>query len=37
MPAGMLALLIVAWQVYVTLAHVPHYILPSPVRIAEAM
>jgi NitT/TauT family transport system permease protein len=36
-PAGMLALLIVAWQVYVTLAHVPHYILPSPVRIAEAM
>jgi NitT/TauT family transport system permease protein len=34
-PAAMLALLIVAWQVYVTVAHVPHYILPSPVRIGE--
>ena len=34
-PAAMLVLLIVAWQVYVTVAHVPHYILPSPVRIAR--
>lgn len=35
-PAAMLILLVVAWQVYVTAAHVPHYILPSPVRIGEA-
>jgi NitT/TauT family transport system permease protein len=34
-PIAMLVLLVVAWQVYVTTAHVPHYILPSPVRIAE--
>jgi NitT/TauT family transport system permease protein len=33
----MLALLIAIWQVYVVLADVPHYILPSPVRIARAM
>jgi NitT/TauT family transport system permease protein len=36
-PVGMLALLVVVWQVYVTIADVPHYILPSPVRIARAM
>ncbi len=35
-PVAMLVLLIVAWQVYVTVAKVPHYILPSPVRIGEA-
>ncbi len=35
-PVGMLALLIVVWQVYVDVAHVPHYILPSPLRIAQA-
>lgn len=35
-PAAMLILLVVVWQVYVTAAEVPHYILPSPVRIAEA-
>ncbi len=35
-PIAMLVLLIVAWQVYVTAAHVPHYILPSPLRIGEA-
>jgi NitT/TauT family transport system permease protein len=29
-------LLVVVWQIYVTAAAVPHYILPSPVRIAEA-
>ena len=34
-PIAMLVLLVVAWQVYVTAAHVPHYILPSPIRIAE--
>ena len=32
----MLALLIVVWQVYVAVANVPHYILPSPLRIAQA-
>ena len=36
-PVGMLALLVLVWQVYVTLAEVPHYILPSPVRVAQAM
>jgi NitT/TauT family transport system permease protein len=35
-PTAMLVLLIVVWQVYVTAANVPHYILPSPVRIAQA-
>jgi NitT/TauT family transport system permease protein len=35
-PAAMLILLVVVWQIYVTVANVPHYILPSPVRIAEA-
>ena len=36
-PVGMLALLILAWQVYVTVADVPHYILPSPYRVSAAM
>lgn len=35
-PIAMLALLVAAWQAYTTLAHVPHYILPSPVRIAQS-
>ena len=35
-PAGMLLLLIVVWQVYCDVAEVPHYILPSPLRIAQA-
>jgi NitT/TauT family transport system permease protein len=35
-PAAMLILLVVVWQIYVTVAEVPHYILPSPVRIGEA-
>jgi NitT/TauT family transport system permease protein len=35
-PAAMLILLVVVWQIYVTVAQVPHYILPSPVRIAQA-
>ena len=36
-PAAMLLLLVAAWQIYVTAAEVPHYILPSPVRVAQAM
>ncbi len=36
-PTGMLVLLLVIWQLYVTVAHVPHYILPSPTRIAQAL
>jgi NitT/TauT family transport system permease protein len=36
-PIGMLLLLIAAWQIYVTVADVPHYILPSPWRIAQAL
>lgn len=35
-PIVMLVLLIVAWQVYVVAAQVPHYILPSPTRIFQA-
>ena len=37
MPIAMLVLLLVVWQVYVVAAAVPHYILPSPIRIARAM
>ena len=29
--------LVVVWQAYVTIADVPHYILPSPTRIAQAL
>jgi NitT/TauT family transport system permease protein len=36
-PVAMLVLLILVWQVYVVVAEVPHYILPSPLRIAQAM
>jgi NitT/TauT family transport system permease protein len=36
-PIGMLLLLLVVWQAYVTIAEVPHYILPSPVRIAQSL
>ncbi|MHA1549520.1 MAG: ABC transporter permease [Alphaproteobacteria bacterium] len=35
-PVTMLALLVGVWQIYVTVNEVPHYILPSPVRIAQA-
>jgi NitT/TauT family transport system permease protein len=36
-PFAMLAIVVVGWQVYVTVAEVPHYILPSPLRIAQAL
>jgi NitT/TauT family transport system permease protein len=36
-PVAMLALLIAVWQAYVTAYDVPHYILPSPVRVAAAL
>jgi NitT/TauT family transport system permease protein len=36
-PIAMLAILLIAWQAYVTIAQVPHYILPSPTRIGEAL
>lgn len=36
-PVVMLAIVIAGWQAYVTLAEVPHYILPSPLRIAQAL
>jgi len=35
-PIGMLALLLAAWQIYCDVAHIPHYILPSPLRITQA-
>jgi NitT/TauT family transport system permease protein len=36
-PVGMLMLLVVAWHVYVTAYDVPHYILPSPLLVAESL
>jgi NitT/TauT family transport system permease protein len=36
-PVAALLLLLALWQIYVTVANVPHYILPSPVRIAQAL
>jgi len=36
-PALMLALLVLVWHWYVTANAVPHYIMPSPVRVARAM
>lgn len=36
-PIAMLLLFVAAWQAYVTIADVPHYILPSPTRIAQAL
>jgi NitT/TauT family transport system permease protein len=36
-PVGMLVLLLVVWQIYVTVFDVPHYILPSPLRVAGAL
>jgi NitT/TauT family transport system permease protein len=36
-PIAMLFLLLVVWQVYVTVNETPHYILPSPLRIAQAL
>ncbi len=35
-PVGMLLLLIGGWQVFCDVGEVPHYILPSPLRIAQA-
>jgi NitT/TauT family transport system permease protein len=35
-PVAMLVLLIAVWQAYVVIANVPHYILPSPLRIWQA-
>jgi len=37
LPSLLLVLLVGGWQAYVTLAEVPHYILPSPVRIAQTL
>ena len=36
-PLVMLAGMIVLWHVYVTVYQVPHYILPSPLRVAQAL
>ena len=37
LPIAMLALLLIVWQVYVTTYEVPHYILPSPLRVGQAL
>lgn len=36
-PVAMLGLLVLIWAWYVTAYNVPHYILPSPKRVAQAM
>jgi NitT/TauT family transport system permease protein len=36
-PIAMLALLILVWQLYVDAYEVPHYILPSPMRVAGSL
>jgi len=36
-PVVMLAIVVIGWQAYVTIADVPHYVLPSPLRIAESL
>ncbi len=36
-PVAMLVLLVAVWQATVDIFDVPHYILPSPVRVAEAL
>ena len=36
-PLVMLAGMIVLWHVYVTVYQVPHYILPSPLRVAQSL
>lgn len=37
LPLTMLLLLLLVWQIYVTVNEVPHYILPSPVRVMTAL
>ena len=37
LPSLVLILLVGGWQAYVTIAEVPHYILPSPLLIAQTM
>lgn len=36
-PVGMLVLLVVLWHVYVTVNDVPHYVLPSPLLVAQSL
>jgi NitT/TauT family transport system permease protein len=36
-PMVMLALMILAWHLYVTLNNVPHYVLPGPLLVAQAL
>jgi NitT/TauT family transport system permease protein len=36
-PLGMFCLAILAWHLYVAINEVPHYILPSPVLVAQAL
>ena len=37
LPSLVLVLSVLAWHLYVTLAEVPHYILPGPVRVAQSL
>ncbi len=36
-PLGMLIAVLVVWHLYVTLANVPHYVLPSPVLVVQSL
>ncbi|MBT8457656.1 MAG: ABC transporter permease, partial [Alphaproteobacteria bacterium] len=37
LPSLVMVLTILAWHLYVTIAEVPHYILPGPVLVAQKM
>jgi NitT/TauT family transport system permease protein len=36
-PLTMLVLIVLAWHLYVTLANVPHYVLPSPILVVQSL
>jgi NitT/TauT family transport system permease protein len=36
-PLAMLIAVLAAWHLYVTLANVPHYVLPSPVLVVQSL
>jgi NitT/TauT family transport system permease protein len=36
-PVVMLALVVLAWHLYVTINQVPHYVLPGPLLVAQAL
>ena len=37
LPSLVFVLSILAWHLYVTIGEIPHYILPGPLRVAQAV